>query len=163
MNALSKFIAKRKDRVNLKWRTRGIFWLVSAESSSLVPGMGMCGGYRIDCRHRVPDRTVGVRQGSGLDRRDTAPPPPALLQGRMQAGSCHFRVRKRAWGQRIWEKFLRGNRGTNVFLQTVPEPMLNWKAQSYRSPVCRFLFCFLVVLSRVDEGKSLNSLTMESF
>ena len=24
----------------------------------------------------VPDRTVGVRQGSGLDRRDTAPPLP---------------------------------------------------------------------------------------
>lgn len=50
-----------------------------------------------------------------------------------------------------------------MFIQTVSEPMLNEKAQSYGSPVCKFLFCFLVVLSRVDEGKSLNSLTMESF
>ena len=40
-----------------------------------------------------------------------------------------------------------------MFIQIVSEPMLNWKPQNYGIPVCKFLFYFLVALSRVDEGK----------
>lgn len=41
-----------------------------------------------------------------------------------------------------------------MFKKIVSEPTLSWKPRNYGIPVCKFLFCFLVVLSRELEREN---------